>query len=455
MRITFLIFIAAAILSGCFPKSEIHPTPEAFENYARIYNKNVVKITTEYSYGEPKSERGFGFVIGEKGKKLYIVTAKHVIQQKDDGDDSSVHRNIYVEFYSYGRKILAKEDPKIADVFDLALIETDLPFSDYTWEKGCYDNAKRGDYVWFIGRQDDGWYVPPEPGVVEKEPLSTDHTYTIKSEDVRRGTSGAPLLKSGALIGMIFQNNPLNRQMFALIINAIREIIEKQLKLDLWQLYDCQKEKHISVRINHEAQKKEKDEQETEFLLKNAESYFKKGDYIFESKDKKYNSAFYCYQKVLMKDPLNPYARGGVRRILDILSKSLDNIQQEYAKIEKERINNNFKPDEKIEVLEKMVDILKNIRTVCQECIRFQKDEEKDEDEIFFCKKTEVDGKRKFEGELVQTLKQAILILTEEKKHCEASSEKSEIMPQCNGIEQKLKKYEIKLQSITSKGDKS
>ena len=54
---------------------------------AEKLRKNVVRITVERNNGQ---DAGFGFVVGERGDRLYVATAKHVVRGETDGPDVEI-----------------------------------------------------------------------------------------------------------------------------------------------------------------------------------------------------------------------------------------------------------------------------------------------------------------------------------------------------------------------------
>lgn len=165
---------------------------------ATKFRKNVVKINAVFANG--RDENGFGTVIAERNNKLYIVTAKHVIQD----DYRSKTTAVRVTFFSEQDKTY----PGIllnlpANSSDISLIEVEKP-GKYSWRNKFYSNAiKKETEVLFVGRSGQ-WYIPTIPGLINN--ISPDEI-VIDINAIQPGTSGAPLISSDGMVGLIFQDD--------------------------------------------------------------------------------------------------------------------------------------------------------------------------------------------------------------------------------------------------------
>ena len=168
---------------------------------------NVVKITATFDDG--KEENGFGTVIAERDNKLYIVTAKHVIYNLDERglvSNDNKTKSAVIKFSSdLGKDYSATLLNLPASVLDISLLEVEKP-KNYTWTKEFYSNTiETGTKVWFIGRSGK-WYVPTGSFVGSVNNISADDEIIIDINSVQPGTSGAPLISSDGIVGLIFED---------------------------------------------------------------------------------------------------------------------------------------------------------------------------------------------------------------------------------------------------------
>ncbi len=145
----FPALLVLAIAAICWLSSDSYAEPIGDEVAGKFMN-NVVRITAKFTDGNP--EYGFGFIVGEKINKLYIVTAKHVARR--DAPPGVKTTEVRVRFENDKGKshkaILL--DLSLQDL-DLALLEIAKPVTGYKWEKACIQRQpERGDEAWFIGR---------------------------------------------------------------------------------------------------------------------------------------------------------------------------------------------------------------------------------------------------------------------------------------------------------------
>ena len=159
----------------------------------RKLRQNTVRISA--------SEDGFGFITGERGGFLYIATAKHVLGK--DTPDSPMPKKAKVSFYSDQGETF---DAEVLDTFegDLAVLKVKKP-AGFDWIRACLaspDAEAFGTKVWFVGRQEK-WYVPPTPGAIASEQVSAKWELEIDKLGALPGTSGAPLVASSGIVGMV------------------------------------------------------------------------------------------------------------------------------------------------------------------------------------------------------------------------------------------------------------
>ena len=163
---------------------------------------NVVRIEAQLA---DHTENGFGFIVGEKEGKLYIATAYHVVSDPQDVGEHPV--NVKVEFYelqgeTFPAKLLGTHDA----ARDLAVLTVSSP-PGFHWNSTLLgDDAQQKvmTEVWFVGRSQK-WFVPPSPGNVSD--VSVDGRIDVDRLSVRPGSSGAPLIASSGIVGMVLRDS--------------------------------------------------------------------------------------------------------------------------------------------------------------------------------------------------------------------------------------------------------
>ncbi len=210
---TFVVFIAVA-----FTFSQT----QGGERMANDLRRNVVRIEAKLRNG---AENGFGFVLGERAGRLYIVTAYHVVAEPEEvGAGNAV--KVTVEFYDrrgkmYDAELLGTHDT----ARDLAVLTVATP-PGFEWTRKCLAgpaNQKRGTPVWFVGR-DQEWKPPVVPGHVVAGP-STDWLLELEGLTVKRGSSGGPVISDTGIIGMIQRDS--EEGAYALSVDFIKKVFEQ------------------------------------------------------------------------------------------------------------------------------------------------------------------------------------------------------------------------------------
>lgn len=176
------------------------PAETAGSKMAEQLRQNTVRIQS--------TRQGFGFIVGERGGFLYIVTARHILIPEDQPDAAPAKAK--VSFFSdqgttYDAEVLGTHQANL----DLAVLKVRKP-ANLEWNKQCLagpEKKNRGTQVWFVGKRDE-WYVPFEPGTIVSEVPSTDSTVEIERLTVSPGTSGAPLVADTGVVGMILNAAP-------------------------------------------------------------------------------------------------------------------------------------------------------------------------------------------------------------------------------------------------------
>ncbi|MGH8065017.1 MAG: S1 family peptidase [Candidatus Entotheonellia bacterium] len=220
-----MLAILAACL-GCNQLGEKVDRPLLTEAHAASGNQlalqlrnHVVSIIAERSRN---TEYGFGFIVGDREGVLYIVTANHVVRSNQPGD---VTKRVMVRYFHdqgqmYEAKLLETSDSR----YDLAVLQAKVPTALQGYRKswGHHGGVRDGMQVWFVGRARE-WYVPSSPSEVTKVTLDCKIHATTMS--VQPGTSGAPLITEGSIVGMIINDDGTTSE--AVCIDIIKTAFER------------------------------------------------------------------------------------------------------------------------------------------------------------------------------------------------------------------------------------
>jgi hypothetical protein len=182
---------------------------------AERLRQNTVKIEA--------GQRGFGFIVGEKGGFLYIATARHILIANDNPDSPPVTKARVVFYSDQGKSYTA--DVLGTHTGDLAVLRVSSP-PNFRWIAECLaaaDKQNRGTHVWFVGRRDE-WYVPAQTGTIASDRPSTQSLIEIDGLSVSPGTSGAPLIADTGIVGMI--QNDLADDARALTVDYIQRAFQ-------------------------------------------------------------------------------------------------------------------------------------------------------------------------------------------------------------------------------------
>jgi S1-C subfamily serine protease/tetratricopeptide (TPR) repeat protein len=198
MKRVTLLFVIGAIL-GLSRAAGLHAQPLG-EKLAMSLRDNVVQIVAERPDG---SQDGFGFIVGERDKHLYIVTANHVV--RGVGPDATASR-VMIRYFrdketAYEAKLLGVS----SRTHDLAVLVAPRQVW-LQWHRASSRSEKsvqRGTPVWFIGRGG-SWYIPTEAGRLNS--VTLDFRIRVDGLHVKVGSSGAPLLSENGIIGMVLRD---------------------------------------------------------------------------------------------------------------------------------------------------------------------------------------------------------------------------------------------------------
>jgi hypothetical protein len=232
--------------------------------------QNVVQIRAKWVGA---SRDGFGFVFGERDGLIYIATANHVV--RGGGRDEIDREPTLVFSRSQGTPYKGKLLETSSRQTDLAVITIEVEkLSGFSWISEALaatsTSVLGGSDVWFIGA-DRKWYIPVVPGRVSnvKSDISRiEYSGTVISSgglNTNVGTSGAPLISSDGIVGMIVSDST-RQEAEAVPIERIEasilewqqpwqlKVIQPKQNCDLWAAspYDLGKPHNVAgVSLDH------------------------------------------------------------------------------------------------------------------------------------------------------------------------------------------------------------
>jgi hypothetical protein len=188
----------------------------ADENYGRNLamelRNSVVRIESP--------ENGFGWVVGERGSDLYIVTGNHVVSPNDEYE---LYKTVTIRFHHAPKAVVAKpiklDDRSVK--LDIGVLRAPKP-EGFIWRKDTMATArehKAGMKVWYIGKAGE-WKIPHEPGIIDNEDVSAGKDIYLNMP-VLGGSSGAPLISDYGLLGMLQTDNTHRTVSQGIAIDAI------------------------------------------------------------------------------------------------------------------------------------------------------------------------------------------------------------------------------------------
>lgn len=182
-------------------------------NLAIALRNSVVRIESP--------ENGFGWVVGERGDELYIVTGNHVVSPNDNFE---LYDTVIIQFFYAPDKAVVAKPIKLDDrsvKLDIGVLRAPKP-EGFIWRKDTMAMArehKAGMKVWYIGQAGE-WKIPHEPGIIDNEDISAGKDIKLKMP-VLGGSSGAPLISDYGILGMLQSDNPHSRDAQGIAIDAI------------------------------------------------------------------------------------------------------------------------------------------------------------------------------------------------------------------------------------------
>jgi uncharacterized protein len=176
------------------------------EILANNLRNNVVRVVAQFS-DNPVQQNGFGFVVGERGGFVYIVTANHVVRG-DLGDRVPIATGLFF-FQDQGKEY--RGDLLTTNLLrsegDVAVVRVQTP-PGFSWRHDVRTNVvpARGADVWFVGLSGN-WYVPPRSGSISG--VEPSGTIRFEGLSVRQGASGAPLIAETGILGMVVREGDI------------------------------------------------------------------------------------------------------------------------------------------------------------------------------------------------------------------------------------------------------
>ena len=239
--------VLACLLCACATTPTVEEQSKAKTGLivAQELRQNTVKVTTD-------KDDGFGFIVGEKDGLIYIVTANHVVRGKNEfPGDSPSPDSIKVEFYE-DRGARKSATLLETSIYDIAILQVTRP-PNISWRKKALasTDVKEADKIWFIGREGE-WYVPYIPGSINR--VDSKQRITIDNVSVQEGTSGAPLVSSFGIVGMVTSDGK-DLVSYALPIEVIEDAVKSWRRP--WELTEFDDRNEVIEKAGLEAAEEE------------------------------------------------------------------------------------------------------------------------------------------------------------------------------------------------------
>ncbi|AEE48938.1 SUMF1/EgtB/PvdO family nonheme iron enzyme [Haliscomenobacter hydrossis] len=182
---------------------------------------NVVYIEAVPKENNAELKDGFGFITGEQGGLIYIVTAAHTFDFSNL-DLSLKEINISVQFFQSAARL-----PAQVKIFpnDLALLSVNAN-AMVKWKKDCADFSPKVDQVVSVIGAKKAWMSPGQ-GRITLMRTSDFITFTNNADGIIRGTSGAPLINEKGIIGMVMETEGSGGISEALSLTRIRDLLNE------------------------------------------------------------------------------------------------------------------------------------------------------------------------------------------------------------------------------------
>lgn len=199
----FIVVLLGGLLHACSTTEAVlgQDSEKAGYNMAKELRGNVVYVKGTV---DKKSKYGLGFIVGEKDKELFIVTANHVVRPMDPGPGQPIPESAQVEFlHAQGEYKEARIIPLSDEKLDLAILGVPR-LEGFEWQQKVIGQPEfePSDKVWTINH-DRSWTPSAVPGSISR---SDPMQITTSGLQVLPGHSGAPLISKSGIIGMIYHS---------------------------------------------------------------------------------------------------------------------------------------------------------------------------------------------------------------------------------------------------------
>ena len=166
------------------------------------YSMRDLTVQVTSYHGKDIAAEGYGFVVGQQGDMLTIVTADHVVRDPEKTEEAE-YSEVRVVFYS------DQTHPQTADVLDLRLPPAYGDLAVLEVRKRGFRMSQPpvaqfpltpGERAWRVGRQRE-WTPGDAPGAF----TGTERTIWLGFDnlDTPKGSSGRPIVVAQGLVGMV------------------------------------------------------------------------------------------------------------------------------------------------------------------------------------------------------------------------------------------------------------
>ena len=186
---------------------------------AQSLRHNVVSVNAKMTN---TNQQGFAWVIGERDEYLYLVTASHVIEGANPGDELKA---LTVRFFRDGNTVhTAQVVAGDSKGLDLAVLKIAMP-SRAPWLYAAADITAISPQskVTYIGKAAD-WHVGEQFGQIERVNIPTNpYDVSAVGLELDVGTSGAPLIGELGIIGLIVTDS--SHQTGVISLAEIKDVV--------------------------------------------------------------------------------------------------------------------------------------------------------------------------------------------------------------------------------------
>lgn len=165
-------------------------------------------------------EHGYGLVVGADAQHLWLVTARHVVVRtamrgSAMADEPSQQIRLRLCAVADSAPAAGEAWPAFdAAGADLALLRMPRPAGYQVLERALATQVVVGDTVWLLGSNDDCALVPAIGAV--RATADAQHRLRIDFAGVQGGSSGAPVLSSSGILGLMLSAEDLTTTVHAM-----------------------------------------------------------------------------------------------------------------------------------------------------------------------------------------------------------------------------------------------